>query len=100
LYVWSAIVGVLSIAQFWTFAGLIFTPREAKRLFGVFSAGGSLGAILGGFASGWVVNLFTETGELFWLMGALFAGAFGVVWFASNELNELHQQRQQPSQQG
>ena len=89
LYVWSAIVGVLSIAQFWTFAGLIFTPREAKRLFGVFSAGGSLGAILGGFASGWVVNLFTETGELFWLMGALFAGAFGVVWFASNELNEL-----------
>jgi len=89
LYVWSAIVGVLSIAQFWTFAGLIFTPREAKRLFGVFSAGGSLGAILGGFASGWVVNLFTETGELFWLMGALFAGAFGVVWLASNELNEL-----------
>ena len=89
LYVWSAIVGVLSIAQFWTFAGLIFTPREAKRLFGVFSAGGSLGAILGGFASGWVVNLFTETGELFWLMGALFAGAFGVVWVASNELNEL-----------
>ena len=89
LYVWSAIVGVLSIAQFWTFAGLIFTPREAKRLFGVFSAGGSLGAILGGFASGWVVNLFTETGELFWLMGALFAGAFGVVWLARNELNEL-----------
>src|SRR5262245_14792880 len=89
LYVWSAIVGVLLIAQFWTFAGLIFTPREAKRLYGVVSAGGSLGGILGGFASGWVVKLFTESGELFGLMAALIAGAFGVVWFARNELNEL-----------
>jgi len=89
LYVWSAIVGVLSIAQFWTFAGLIFTPREAKRLYGIFSAGGSVGAITGGLASGWVVKLFTESGELFWLMGALFAGSFAVVWFASNELNEI-----------
>ena len=88
-YVWSAIVGVLSVAQFWTFAGLIFTSREAKRLFGTFAAGGSLGAILGGFGSGWAANLFTETGELFWLMAALFAGAFGVVWLASNELGEL-----------
>jgi AAA family ATP:ADP antiporter len=88
-YVWSAIVGVLSVAQFWTFAGLIFTPREAKRLFGVFSAGGSLGAILGGFGSGWAVNLFTEIGALFWLIGALFAGACGVVWLANNELSEL-----------
>ena len=88
-YVWSAIVGVLSVAQFWTFAGLIFTPREAKRLFGIFTAGGSLGAMLGGFGSGWAAELFTENGQLFWLTGALFAAAFGVVWLASNELSEL-----------
>ena len=88
-YIWSAIVGVLAVAQFWTFAGLIFTSREAKRLFGVFNAGGSLGGILGGFGSGWAVNLFMGTNELFWLIGALFAGAFGVVWLAGNELSEL-----------
>jgi ATP/ADP translocase/HEAT repeat protein len=88
-YIWSAIVGVLAVAQFWTFAGLIFTSREAKRLFGIFSAGGSLGAILGGFGSGWAVNLFTGTDELFWLIGALFVGAFGVVWLAGSELSEL-----------
>jgi AAA family ATP:ADP antiporter len=88
-YIWSAIVGVLAVAQFWTFAGLMFTSREAKRLFGIFSAGGSLGAILGGFGSGWAVNLFMETDELFWLIGALFAGAFGVVWLAGKELREL-----------
>ena len=88
-YIWSAIVSVLAVAQLWTFAGLIFTSREAKRLFGIFSAGGSLGAILGGFGSGWAVNLFTGTDELFWLIGALFAGAFGVVWLAGKELSEL-----------
>jgi len=88
-YIWSAIVSVLAVAQFWTFAGLIFTSREAKRLFGIFSAGGSLGAILGGFGSGWAVNLFMGTNELFWLIGALFAGAFGVVWLAGKELSEL-----------
>jgi ATP:ADP antiporter, AAA family len=88
-YIWSAIVGVLAVAQFWTFAGLIFTSREAKRLFGIFNAGGSLGAILGGFGSGWAVNLFMGTDQLFWLIGALFAGAFGVVWLAGKELSEL-----------
>src|SRR5882724_6191181 len=88
-YIWSAIVSVLAVAQFWTFAGLIFTSREAKRLFGIFSAGGSLGAILGGFGSGWAVNLFTGTDGLFWLIGALFAGAFGVVWLAGQELSEF-----------
>lgn len=87
-YVWSAIVVVLAVAQCWTFAGLIFTSRQAKRLFGIFSAGGSLGAILGGFGSGWVVDLFIGTDELFWLIGALFAGAFGVVWLAGKELSE------------
>src|SRR4029077_2737916 len=35
-YIWSAIVSVLAVAQFWTFAGLIFTSREARRLFGIF----------------------------------------------------------------
>src|SRR5262249_24300900 len=47
------------------------------------------GAILGGFGSGWAVNLFRETNELFWLIGALFSGAFAVVWLAGNELSEL-----------
>jgi AAA family ATP:ADP antiporter len=88
-YIWAAIATVLTVAQVWTFVGLILTSREAKRLFGIFSAGGSLGAILGGFGSGWAVNLFTGTDELFWLIGVLFAGAFGVVWLAGKEVSEI-----------
>ena len=88
-YIWSAIVGVLVVAQFWTLAGLIFTSREAKRLFGIFNAGGSLGAILGGFGSGWAVDMFMRSDELLWLIAALFAGAFTVVWLAGSKLSDL-----------
>ena len=88
-YIWAAIVGALAVAQFWTLADSIFTSREAKRLFGIFAAGGSLGAILGGFGSGWAVN-FMGTNELFWLIGVLFAGASAVVWLSSQELSEIH----------
>ena len=98
-YIWSAIVGVLAVAQFWTLADLIYTSREAKRLFGIFSAGGSLGAILGGFASTWIVHIFARTGELFWFIGALLAGAFGVVWLARNELGELKSAARKKSRQ-
>ncbi|HEX6438867.1 MAG TPA: HEAT repeat domain-containing protein [Candidatus Binatia bacterium] len=85
-YVWSAIVNLLAVAQFWTFVGTIFNPREAKRLFGIIAAGGSVGAAAGGLVSGWAVNLFTGTGQLFWLIAALFAGAFGVLWLSGKEL--------------
>jgi AAA family ATP:ADP antiporter len=69
-YLWSAIVNLLAVAQFWTFAGTIFNPRQAKRLFGMIAAGGSVGAATGGLASGWAVSLFTGTGQLFWLIAA------------------------------
>ena len=34
-YIWSAIVGLIAVAQFWTLANDMFTPREGKRLFGI-----------------------------------------------------------------
>jgi len=88
-YVWAAIVSVLAVAQFWTLADSIFNSREAKRLFGSFAACGSLGAALGGFGSGWTVDLFNGTSQLFWLIEALFTGAFGVVWFCRKSLTDI-----------
>jgi ATP/ADP translocase/HEAT repeat protein len=87
-YIWAAIISALTVAQFWTFAGLIFNSRQAKRLFGILSGCGSLGAILGGFGSRWAVDLFGRSNELFWLIAALFAAAFGVVWLATRELRQ------------
>ena len=72
-----------------TLAGLIFTSREAKRLFDIFNSSGSLGAILGGFGSGWAVDMFMRSDELLWLIGVLFVGAFTVVWLAGSKLSDL-----------
>jgi ATP/ADP translocase len=48
LYVWMEIIAVLMGLQFWMLASDVFEPRQAKRLFGVIGAGGSLGAIVAG----------------------------------------------------
>ena len=47
-YIWSAIVGLVVVAQFWTLANDMFNPREGKRLFGILTAGGTLGGMMGG----------------------------------------------------
>jgi ATP:ADP antiporter, AAA family len=84
-YIWSAIVGLVAVAQFWTLANDLFTPRAGKRLFGILTAAGTLGGMLGGFGATLAVNFLFATSQLLWLIVALFAGAFGVVWFAARE---------------
>ena len=84
-YIWSAIVGLVAVAQFWTLANDMFTPREGKRLFGILTAAGTLGGMMGGFGANLAVNFLFGTNQLLWLIVALFAGAFGVVWFAVRE---------------
>ena len=50
LYVFSDVVGALVVMQFWTFAGDIFDPREARRLFGLIAGGSTLSNLLFGGA--------------------------------------------------
>ena len=55
LFVFFDILGNVTMIQFWTFAGDLFHPRQAKRLFGIISGGSALsniafGAFLGGLA--------------------------------------------------
>jgi AAA family ATP:ADP antiporter len=84
-YIWSAIVGLVAVAQFWTLANDMFNPREGKRLFGILTAAGTLGGMTGGFGANWAVNFLFGTKYLLWFVAALFAGAFGVVWFGVRE---------------
>jgi ATP:ADP antiporter, AAA family len=84
-YTWSAIVGLVAVAQFWMLANDMFTPRDGKRLFGILTAAGTLGGMMGGFGATLAVNFLFGTSQLLWLIVALFAGAFGVVWFADRE---------------
>src|SRR5678816_1137354 len=58
LYIWVGIFGVLATAQVWTLASLVWTTREAKRLFSLLGSGGILGGIFGGFFGSFAVQQF------------------------------------------
>jgi hypothetical protein len=88
-YIWSAIVGLVAVAQFWTLANEMFTPREGKRLFGILMAAGTLGGMMGGFGANWAVNFLFGTSQLLWLIAGLFTGAFGVVWVIVGERERI-----------
>jgi len=77
-YLWSASVGLILVAQFWTLANQLFTPRDGKRLFGLVTAGGTVGGAFAGMASSWAVNLMVGTNQLLWLAAAFLAGAYGM----------------------
>jgi AAA family ATP:ADP antiporter len=46
-YVWVSTFNLLIISVFWTFMADIFSPTQAKRLFGFVAAGGTVGGIVG-----------------------------------------------------
>jgi AAA family ATP:ADP antiporter len=46
-YVWAAVFNLFVPSVFWAFMTDIFTRDQAKRLFGIISAGGTLGALTG-----------------------------------------------------
>ncbi|MBI9070789.1 MAG: hypothetical protein JEY94_04285 [Melioribacteraceae bacterium] len=48
-YIWVSIFAVLSASQFWIMANVVFSSREAKRLFGFIGAGAIAGGIFGGY---------------------------------------------------
>jgi AAA family ATP:ADP antiporter len=46
-YVWLSVFNLFVVSIFWSLMSDIFTEDQGKRLFGIISMGGSLGAILG-----------------------------------------------------
>ena len=50
LFVLMEVIVSLSILQFWMLAGEVFDARQAKRLFSIIGAGGSVAGILAGYS--------------------------------------------------
>jgi ATP:ADP antiporter, AAA family len=88
-YMWSAIGGLILVAQFWMLANGMFNPRDGKRLFGMITAGGTLGAMVGGLAASWAVSFLFGTRQLLWLVVVLLGGAFVVAGSALKERDQL-----------
>ena len=64
-YIWAGVFSAISIAQLWLVVNEIFSIRQAKRLLGLILTGGTLGAILAGGMSRWLVNIIGGTENLF-----------------------------------
>ncbi len=50
-FVWISIFNLFVVAVFWSFMADLYSREQARRLFGFISAGGSIGALLGGIAT-------------------------------------------------
>ena len=73
LYVWSGLLGTVLVVQFWMLAGQYFTVAQGKRLFGLVTAGGALGAFAGAASAAAVVE-FLPVDALLPIAAGLFLG--------------------------
>ena len=67
LFMFMEFAGTLIILQFWNVAGQVFNAREAKRLFGLIAAGGTLATPVAGLSLVGLVQLI-GVGNLLWIV--------------------------------
>ena len=80
LYVWMEVIGSVVIVQSWLLTGNAFDPRQAKRLFGVIAAGGSIAAWAGGMSIAWIAGNFGTT-SLITAVAIALAASVGTAWY-------------------
>ena len=54
-FVWLSVFNLFVVSVFWSFMADIYSRKQCRRLFGVISAGGSAGALLGPLTTGFLV---------------------------------------------
>ena len=54
-FVWISVFNLFVVSVFWSFMADIYTKEQSRRLFGVITAGGSLGALFGPIVTGVLV---------------------------------------------
>lgn len=55
-FVWISVFNLFVVSVFWSFMADIYTREQGRRLFGFITAGGSIGALLGGAATSLLVK--------------------------------------------
>jgi AAA family ATP:ADP antiporter len=58
-FIWVGIFSLMMVAQVWAFATDVYTVDQGKRLFAIVGFGAALGAIVGSFATGQLVKLYS-----------------------------------------
>lgn len=73
-YVWVSVFNYFIVSLFWSFMADLWREQEGRRLFGVISAGGSLGGIIGPLATRSAVGTMGSAGTIA-IASVVFAGA-------------------------
>ena len=55
-FVWLSVFNLFVVSVFWSFMADIWSREQGRRLFGLISAGGSIGALLGGISTSLLVE--------------------------------------------
>lgn len=78
-FVWLSVFNLYVVSVFWSFMADIYTREQGRRLFGLLSSGGSIGALLGGTATSvWVVDVSFH--NLFPIAALLLGFAIVCIW--------------------
>ncbi len=81
LYVYVEVMGALVLVQFWTLANELFNAREAKRLYGLIGAGGTMANIVIGLLSARIATQFGTPALL--IMCAVLLAATAIASFGA-----------------
>ena len=73
-FVWLSVFNLFVVSVFWSFMADIYSREQGRRLFGVITAGGSIGALLGGLGTSYLVVVIGFE-NLFPIAAALLAAA-------------------------
>jgi AAA family ATP:ADP antiporter len=55
-FVWVSVFNLFVVSVFWSFMADIYTREQGRRLFGLITSGGSIGALIGGVATSMLVT--------------------------------------------
>ena len=89
-FIWVGIFSLMVIAQIWAFANDIYTVEQGQRLFAIIGVGGSLGAIVGSFATGQLVKQY---GPYPFMLGA--AGLLALCMLLTSVINVREKRRRE-----
>ena len=71
-FVWLSVINLFSTSVFWSFMVDIFDVDQGKRMFAFIGIGGTLGALVGGWATSWIGG---RTESVYLPAGLMLAGA-------------------------
>ena len=63
-YVWVSVFSLFNLSVFWSFMTEVFNREQARRLFGIFAAGTTLGAIVGPVLTASLIGRLGDNGLL------------------------------------